>query len=265
MTTRRTAVVVSLLLAINMIPPLVDASQQAIQLVGPTASQLQQGRTYDIQWLGEGVESVQITAEGDLTSLPDKPRGAFSIKIADAAPASGESFAWEVPFIDSARIDIHIRGYDRDGRFVGEDSRLYAFRPDILANRRADGIYVDLRDPKEQRMYVMRKNIVIRVYLTSGAYTHVGIPKPQNSSAIHDPVGVFRVTEKIPMYWSKQYQVWMTHAMRVWQGHFIHGTYPSEYPYLGTPASSGCIRLHRTDAKELFGMAPIGTRVEIFE
>lgn len=236
-----------------------------IALLGNQPAQLQQGKTYTFKWMSDGIDYVSFSIEGTLTSIPGSPRGDFDQKIADSIPVSQGSFTWTVPFVDTVRFTLHIRGYNADGVLLAEDTRNYTFRPDFLANRKADGVYVDLRNEQRQRLYLVSRNTVIRAYLTSGARTHVGMLKPFDSSSIHDPVGVFRVMEKIPMYWSREYQVWMTNAMRFWKGHFIHGTYPEEYQFLGTPASSGCIRLDRTNAKELFSMVPVGTRVEVFE
>jgi len=235
-----------------------------LSLASPAADQLVEGRTYVIRWTGSGLQSVSITAEGELTSRPGVPRGQFVLAIADHLPAGAGGVSWQVPFLDTVRFQIRIRAYDNLGLLAAEESRDYYFRPGILANRHLDGIYVDLRSPEAQRLYVMRHNVVVRAYLASGSRTHRFLTKAQDSPEPHDHVGVFRVTEKFPLYWSNEYQVWMTHALRIWRGHFIHGTYPSEYHLLGHPASSGCIRLDRRDARELYDMTPIGTRVELF-
>ncbi len=206
---------------------------------------------------------VSISVEGTLTSIPGSPRGQLEIKVADSIPAGLGTYRWTVPFIDSLNFNVRVTSYAADGTPTAEDSRAYTFRPDFLASRKLDGIYVDLRNPAHQRLYLVRGNMPIRIYLTSGARTGIALPKGSNSASPHNHYGVFRVTDKTPMYWSNEYDVWMTHAMRFWKGHFIHGTYPSEYTYLGTPASSGCIRLDRTNAMDLYNMTPVGTRVEV--
>jgi lipoprotein-anchoring transpeptidase ErfK/SrfK len=240
------------------------ADTGSVTLVAPTVAQLQEGRGYDITWKSTGAAFVEITAEGTLTSIPGNPRGPLVINIAPSVPAEQGVFRWKVPFVDSMRFAIHLRTYAADGTPIAEAARFYTFRPGILANRNQDGIYVDLRNPEHQRLYLVRKNALVRMYLTSGARTGVALSKGMDSSEPHNHYGVFRVGYKNPMYWSNEYDVWMTHAMRIWKGHFIHGTYPSEYEYLGTPASSGCIRLDRTNAMELYNMTPMGTRVEVF-
>jgi hypothetical protein len=241
-----------------------SAQNPQVVLQGPNTRQLAEGRTYQIKWMGYGIKTVSIVAEGVLTSIPDAPRGQFTEVLAQGIPASQGDLSWQTPYLDTLRFNIRIKGYDAAGRLVAEDSRGYIFRPAILRNRTANGIYIDLRDPTRQRIYRLAQNEVTNIYLTSGARTHIGLPKTMDSPEPHDHVGVYRVLQKIPMYWSNEYKVWMTHSMRFWKGHFIHGTYPSEYQYLGRPASSGCIRMDRTDAKQLYDMTPIGTRVEIF-
>jgi hypothetical protein len=53
-------------------------------------------------------------------------------------------------------------------------------------------------------------------------------------------------------HWSRKYRGHMPHSIFFKGGYAIHGTtYVSR---LGTPASSGCIRLHPAAAKELFDM-----------
>ncbi|HPP75244.1 MAG TPA: L,D-transpeptidase [Armatimonadota bacterium] len=261
--TRRLMVVTAVVAVFVALSPAVAQTPQ-VALLGPSVNQLAEGRVYDIEWTSQGIETVTLEAEGNLTSLPDSPRGMFNVTIAEKIPADQNKFRWRVPFIDSTRFVLKTKGYDSRGQLVAQDVKLYHYRIEILRTRTADGIYVDLRNPARQRLYRLKNNIVTHAYLTSGSRSGTFYTKSQDSAQPHDHVGVFRVTQKYPLYWSREYSVWMTHAMRFWKGHFIHGTYPSEYSKIGTPASSGCVRLHRTDARELFEISPIGTRVEIF-
>ena len=45
--------------------------------------------------------------------------------------------------------------------------------------------------------------------------------------------------------------------------HGIHATSPGYYGYLGGPASHGCVRQHRADARELYHMVDVGTPVYV--
>lgn len=247
-----------------LITTAVSGQEARLTLTGPAANQLVEGREYDVTWTGSGIETVTVVADGSLISLPGSPRGDFNETVVERTTAVPGKAVWRVPFLDTLRFRIRITGYDSHGQPVAEDVRVYRFRPAILRNRTANGIYIDLRGTEKQRLYRLQDNVVTNAYLTSGSRSHYFLPKTRDSAKIHDHYGVFRVIQKYPMYWSNTYSVWMTHAMRFWKGHFIHGTYPDQYYLLGRPASSGCIRLHRKDAKELYKLTPVGTRVEIF-
>lgn len=236
----------------------------AVELTGPLVEQLSEGRTYDIEWQGFEIDRISIIVKGELLRLPGSPDLPFIHNIIENLPANSGRFQWTVPFLDALRFQIEITAYDSEGGYLAADSREYVFRPEVLRTRIADGIYVDLRNPEHQRLYRLENNIVTHAYLTSGARTHYFLPRTADSSSPHDHVGAFRLLQKYPMYWSNEYEVWMTHAMRYWKGHFIHGTYPNQYFLLGHPASSGCVRLHRKDAEELYGLTTLNTRVEIF-
>lgn len=252
-----------LLLSAVLTGPVLGQVAPTVSVISPTSDQLVQGNTYNIKWGFYGVQSISIVTTGILTSIPQNPRGAFNIVLADHVPASQGSVVWTVPFLDTVRFQINAIGYDNAGQQVAASSKAYIFRPDSLRNRTASGIYVDSRDPNVQRLYVMRNNRVIKAYLTSGSRSREYYPRNIHPSTPHEHYGVFKVYGKYPIWHSMQYNVDMFWAMRYWSGHFIHGTYPDQYPKLGTPASSGCTRLTQEDAKELYDMTPIGTRVEI--
>jgi hypothetical protein len=64
--------------------------------------------------------------------------------------------------------------------------------------------------------------------------------------------GTYRPYMLKTYHWSRKYRGHMPHSIFFKGGYAIHGTtYVSR---LGTPASSGCIRLHPAHAKELFNM-----------
>lgn len=235
----------------------------SISITSPTYDQLGEGRTYEISWSASDVDTVSLVATGHRTSIPERNRGDFRIIIAKKVPASTGSASWKVPFLDTLTFRITAKGYDSAGKLVAEGYRPYTFRPSLLANRTADGIYIDVRQEIRQRLYVMKNNKVIHVYLTSGSKLNEYYPRNVHPNKPHDHYGVFRITNKYPVWHSKLFDVDMTWAMRYWNGHFIHGTSPSEYGKLGHAASSGCNRLERSQAKELYDSTPIGTRVEI--
>lgn len=249
------------LFALMAISPIAYAQQ--IQLKAPAAKELTQGHSYPIEWNSSGIKSVSIRAEGTLTSYPGNSRGEFQEIIADKIPASQGMANWKVPFLDTPKFRILLKGYNEQGQMVAQDSRVYAYRPKLLASRKADGIYVDLRTPQFQRLYVVQNGIVTHTYLASGGRSRKFFSADVHPKRPHDHEGVFHVLQKQRSHWSKLYQVTMVYSLRFLNGHYIHGTTPNEYYKLGRAASAGCVRLHRADARELYAMTPIGTRLEI--
>jgi lipoprotein-anchoring transpeptidase ErfK/SrfK len=84
------------------------------------------------------------------------------------------------------------------------------------------------------------------------------------------PKGTFKILNKIPRAWSKDYGLWMPYWLGLATGKFgIHelpewpnGTKEGEN-HLGTPVSHGCIRLGVGPAKTIYDWAVIGMGVEI--
>jgi lipoprotein-anchoring transpeptidase ErfK/SrfK len=84
------------------------------------------------------------------------------------------------------------------------------------------------------------------------------------------PKGTFKILNKIPRAWSKDYGLWMPYWLGLASGKFgIHelpewpnGTKEGEN-HLGTPVSHGCIRLGVGPAKTIYDWATIGMSVEI--
>ncbi|HPN54615.1 MAG TPA: L,D-transpeptidase family protein [Candidatus Moranbacteria bacterium] len=88
---------------------------------------------------------------------------------------------------------------------------------------------------------------------------------------LYTPIGTFKIENKHPRAWSKNYGLWMPywmaflpsgemgiHELPEWPGGYKEGA-----NHLGTPASHGCIRLGMGSAKELYDWAEIGTPVVI--
>lgn len=256
-------VLVVLVLGLTGVALLYSRIEPDIALTSPTNYQLVEGESYDVRWNANGLKNITIVATGHLTDFPEKPRGDFNEVIARNASGNGGSVRWKVPYLDAVKFKIIAKGYDQDNHKYVTDSKNYTFRPAVLSGRHADGIYIDVRDEKRQRMYVLKDDRLTHAYLTSGSRANEYYPRNIHPSKPHDHDGVFSIIEKKPIWHSKLFDVDMFWAMRYWSGHFIHGTYPNEYSKLGTPASSGCNRLNREQAKELYDMTPVGTMVEI--
>lgn len=240
-----------------------QVNAKAIVTTGPYRAAMLEGRIYDITWLASGVDRVSIRAYGSNTPVGGQSRGDFSIPIADNIPASQGDVKWQVPWIDSISFVIEVKA---DNQPQGSDvtaTQIFGFRPVVMAGKIADGIYLDLHERPHQRLYVQKSGKIIRAYLSTSSANYLWVPTSSSLLIPHDHAGVFRILSKEPLHWSRLFDVPMPWAMRYTGGHFIHATSPSEYESLGTPASSGCNRLHYDDARALYSITPIGTRVEI--
>ncbi|MHB0913664.1 MAG: L,D-transpeptidase [Armatimonadota bacterium] len=236
---------------------------QSIALTGPNRQAMLEGTTYPISWSSDGIASVSVVASGERTPLGRRSRGAFVIVVAQGVPASAGSVAWTVPWVDSWQLLVKVKGYDSTGRLVANEARPYGFRPAVLADRTVDGLYLDLHERKNQRLYVQKNYQIVRAYLSSSSENYCWLPSGRHVPKPHDHAGVFWVLSKKRSHWSSQFHVWMPYAMRYHGGHFVHATSPNLYDKLGRPASHGCNRLTRDDARELYYSIPIGTRVEV--
>ena len=237
---------------------------QGVQVVGPNRFAMLEGATYTIVWTArEPVDSVSVIATGHKTPLGSRSRGDFVIQIAESIPAEEGRIEWVVPWIDADSFFIKLKGYDESGQLVTTTQRGYGFRPQVMANRMEDGIFLDLHTRDRQRLYVQRDYRITRAYLSTSSREYDWRPPDSHIKAPHDHAGVFSVLEKKMLHRSVLFGVDMPYAMRYHGGHFIHATSPNLYQYLGAAASSGCNRLTLEDARELYITTPVGTRVEI--
>lgn len=254
----RTALTLAMLLAWPAV-----GHAQSLAITGPDRCGVLEGRSYRLTWSISGLKSVSLVAYGERTPLGTRSRGSFRKVIAAGAPASRGGVTWQVPWIDSTRLTIKVKGYNPQGQLVATDTRGYHFRPAILARRTKDGIYLDLHQRRGQRLYVQRGGRITHAFLSSSSENYSWQPRNRHTAAPHDHAGVFRVVQKSKMHWSQLFDVPMPFALRYHGGHFIHATSRNLYRKLGRPASHGCNRLTRHDARILYGMTPIGTRVEV--
>lgn len=236
---------------------------QTISITGPDRYAVLEGETYPITWASGGLQSVSVVAYGTRTPLGERSRGDFAVVIAEAVPAEQGEVQWTVPWIDSKDLFIKLKGYNSQGLLVTVAERGYGFRPLVMANRTADGIYLDLHKRTDQRLYVQKDYRITRAYLSSSSENYLWMPPDRHINKPHDHTGAFKVLEKTPLHQSRLFHVPMPWAMRYHGGHFIHATSSSLYRYLGRAASHGCNRLTRYDAHLLYESTPIGTRVEV--
>ena len=236
---------------------------QDMYINGPEQAELIEGRTYVASWNTGGAETVDISLVGTRTPLGAKSRGAFEVVIAKGLSAVECEHSFKLPWIDSVKFALRLVGRDGAGKQVSAERREYAFKPAILANRTEDGIYLDLHQRVNQRLYVMKDGVITRVLICSSSIKYNWRPATSHPETPHDHAGVYKVISKSPKAYSRQYEVDMPWAMQYLSGHFIHATSPNFYRLLGQPASHGCNRLTREDARSLYDATPIGARVEV--
>jgi lipoprotein-anchoring transpeptidase ErfK/SrfK len=247
------------LLFLSVLP----AHAQSVSLSGPNRTALLEGHSYPIAWTGEGIRSVSLIAYGTRTAEGKRSRGTYQFTIASAVPALQGSIDWKVPWIDSVVVKIKIKAYDDQGQLAGADMRAYEFRPTVMENRWADGLYLDLHRRAHQRLYVQKGKKLVQAYLTTSSMNYLWEPPNRHPNRPHDHAGVFRVLDKSPDHWSKLFHVHMYWALHYLGGHYVHATSRNLYDELGRPASHGCNRLTRYDAHQLYQDTPVGMRVEV--
>jgi len=239
------------------------AMAQEIYLTPLPETELTEGQSYHIEWSAAGAQTVNVILQGERTPLGGKSRGSFNIVILQSAPAVNCECTFTMPWVDAVTFTLKAKGYDESGHLISVGEQKYRFRPAVMANRFEDGIFLDLHLRKNQRLYVQKDRAITTPYLSSSSENYSWYPPNVHPKKPHDHAGIFKVLDKNPNHWSKLYEVRMYWSMRYLSGHFIHATSPNLYKLLGEPASHGCNRLTKTDAKALYDVTPIGARVEV--
>lgn len=127
-------------------------------------------------------------------------------------------------------------------------------KPQILT-----GKYIDI-SLKFQNMVIFEDGKVLDAYQISSG-----------KKGMDTPIGTFKVENKTPRAWSKDYGLWMPnwmailpsgkvgiHELPIWPGGYQEGA-----KHLGTPVSHGCVRLGKDAAKRVYDWVEIGTPVVI--
>ena len=127
-------------------------------------------------------------------------------------------------------------------------------QPQILT-----GKYIDV-SLTYQNLVIFQDGVPLKAYLISSG-----------KRGLLTPSGTFKIENKVPRAWSKNYGLWMPywmaflpsgamgiHELPEWPGGYKEGA-----SHLGVPVSHGCIRLGIGSAKEVYDWAEIGTPVVI--
>lgn len=224
------------------------------------------GREAAIAWrAGPGTISTEVLATAVGPTCGGRRLTGETVTILPTCRRSGGALTWTPPDLDTIAVTIKIKTYGLDGEVKDWITREVPYRAAEMAQRRADGIYVWLSRDDGQRLFYQRDGQLRMYTLCSGSETGDVLPDDEHPDEPHDHYGVYHVFAKDVDHYSSLNPEWrMRYAMHYLNGHAVHATSPQFYGELGEPASHGCIRLHLTEAMELFALCPIGTRVEVF-
>jgi len=197
------------------------------------------------------------------TPLGGRPRGTQKIVFAPRVAATDGQVDWRVPWLDGLRGTLVAKAYLSDGSLGYKITHEFSFRPWGLQTQ--DAIYVHLSNTKRQRLYLQRGgNLVLAALCSGGSAGRMRWTRDRRRGS-HDYGGWFKVTQKDRHHVSTLDRRWyMPHSLRYYGPRHIHGTSPNQYRKLGRPASHGCVRLHRRDARELYNRVSLGDKVYMF-
>jgi len=248
---------------IRRLPGPTEATQT---LVAPKAAPetWYDGDTVTIGWdPPEGATTVRFYYHGERCRLGGRSRGKFDGVInGGMMPNTGET-TWKVPWLDGPYLHLRMAAYDDDEECVAVTYRTVRLLPRELKKVPLDCLAISRR---VQRLYYIRGGEIKRMHMVSTAARGYTTPKMRPGARSRRRGAMGKVFSKSYNPYSSLYHV----HMRYWLGitssgsHGIHATSPNLYYRLGRPASHGCVRQHRSDAKVLYSMVNVGTAVYVF-
>ncbi len=223
-----------------------------------------EGAPVTLRWLASRpIAQVRIYYYYDRCKLAGRSRGRFGALVTPMIANDGQ-FRWAaVPWMDSSAFRIRIAGYDAGSKLLASDEIGVRFRPRELANIASTCVAIIKR---KQRLYYYVDARVKRMHMVSTGRGGYWTPLMHPGSYDRRRGAMGKVFRKDPCAWSRAYHCPMPYWLQITStgSHGIHATSPRFYRRLGGPASHGCIRQHRGDAKILYQMVPVGMPVYIF-
>ena len=237
----------------------------AVAFISPMPEeQWVEGAPVTLRWLSAGgISKVRIYYSYERCKLAGRSRGSFGALVTPMTQNRNE-IAWpHVPWMDSVNFRLRIAGYDADEKLLASDEIGVRFRAKELVGIPETCIAVIKR---KQRLYYYVEGKPKRMHMVSTGRGGMSTPKmwPGAYSRRRGTMGeVFR---KSGSAWSRRYRCAMPYWLQITSSgsHGIHATSPRYYRRLGSPASHGCIRQHRTDASVLYKLVPVGMPVYVF-
>jgi lipoprotein-anchoring transpeptidase ErfK/SrfK len=209
---------------------------------------------------GGRIAYVRLSYAGEKCAIGGQPRGTLTGTITKTVNKG--QFQWQVPWMDTPELKLHIAGYGLDDKQLAYTEVTYQLKPKI-AQRKPDTCIVVSK--AKQRLWYFKDGVIKRMHVISTAAAGFYTPNMRPGSRDRTRGAMGRIFSKSVAPVSREYEVVMPHWLQITSSgsHGIHATSPPFYSRLGHPASHGCIRQHRADAKILYDMVCVGTPVYV--
>jgi hypothetical protein len=222
-----------------------------------------EGDALRVTWRAGGpVATVRMYYEYENCRLAGRFRGSVGKVIAGTKlPNTGEH-TWTIPWMDTYRLRLRIAAYDADGGLIDHEEIGLQYRPKELRDLPPTAIGI-LKS--RQRLYYFEGGKIKRMHIVSTAMPGYWTPLMEPGSYDRRRGSMGQVFSKSGNAWSRRYECWMPYWMAITSSgsHGIHATSSPFYHRLGRPASHGCVRQHRADARKLFKLVKMGTPVYV--
>ncbi len=217
-----------------------------------------------IRWDSGGpIEKVRLYYSYHRCGLAGGSRGDYGrVLYGQMLPNLGE-VPWTIPWMDTDGFRLRIAAYDESGHRVAAHEIGASFRPAELNGLPEHAIAII---KKRQRLYYYQEGRIRRMHIVSTAAPGYTTPCMRPGSRDRWRGAMGQVFGKQRSAWSRRYTCWMPYWLQITASgsHGIHATSPRFYYLLGRPASHGCVRQHRSDAKALYDLVEVGTPVYVF-
>ncbi|MGE5532109.1 MAG: L,D-transpeptidase [Bacteroidota bacterium] len=242
-------------------PHFEPSAAAALTIVYPApGTSLVEGDNTIVWNTGGRIAYVRLSYAGQKCTIGGQPRGTFSGTITKTVNKG--QFQWQVPWMDTPELKLHIAGYGVDDKQLAYNEATYQLKPKI-AQRKPDTCIVVSK--ARQRLWYLKDGVIKRMHVISTAAAGFYTPNMRPGSRDRTRGAMGRIFSKSVAPVSREYEVVMPHWLQITSSgsHGIHATSPPFYSRLGHPASHGCIRQHRADAKILYDMVRVGTPVYV--
>jgi lipoprotein-anchoring transpeptidase ErfK/SrfK len=130
---------------------------------------------------------------------------------------------------------------------VTQAALLTAKRP--TARTAGPGTRVEVLLDRQVALVIRRGRVLRTVHVSTGKRGYV------------TPPGRYEVFRKKRRSWSVPYRVWLP-----WASYFVRGiAFHQARVVPVTPVSHGCVRVTAADARWLYGLTPVGTKVRVIQ